>query len=62
MDGTGSIAREPSSATERVAKLRLYLSPVKLPELEAQEVVVVEEDDHEVEEGPQFDEIWNVFF
>jgi hypothetical protein len=61
MDGTGSIEREPPSATERVAKLRLYLSPIELSELEAEGVIIVEEDNCNVREGPKFDVMWGVF-
>ena len=61
MSGTGSIEREPSSATERVAKLRLYLSPIELSEMESEGVFIVEEDNRKVIEGPKFDEIWDFF-
>lgn len=62
MDGFGSAQREPPSASKKVAKLRLYLRPMELSELEAEGVVVVDEDDHTVAKGPEFDHICDVMF
>lgn len=59
MDNLKSTEREPLSATERVAKLRLYLSPIALPELEAEDVVAITEESGVVE-GSRFDEISDI--
>ena len=54
-----SVDREPPSATERVARFRLYFRQIPLAELEAAGLVTVDRDEHEVTEGRRFDEKWN---
>ena len=56
------VEREPLSATEKVAKLRLELHHISLPELESEGVVEVDENDQRVREGPQFDDKWSTIF
>ncbi|WP_114579546.1 hypothetical protein [Saliphagus sp. LR7] len=49
---------DPPSADEDVAKLRLQLSHFSLTELEREEVVNWDRDEHVVRKGPRFDEKW----
>ncbi len=49
---------DPPSADEDVAKLRLQLSHLSLTELEREEVVNWDRDEHVVRKGPRFDEKW----
>jgi len=51
--------RELPSATERVARFRLYSQEMSLGELEDAELLVVDRENHEVREGPQFEEGWD---
>jgi hypothetical protein len=59
MHTRASIDREPPSATERVARFRLYFRQIPLAELEAAGFVVVDRDEWEVTEGRRFDEKWD---
>ena len=47
---------EPPSAYEDVAKLRLQLNHLSLEELEEEELVRWDRDEHVVRKGPNFDE------
>ena len=49
---------DPPSATEDVARLRLRVRHQSLLELEAQEVVKWDRDEHIVEKGRRFYETW----
>jgi hypothetical protein len=48
-------SREPPSATEEVAKLRLELHQLSLSELEERELVNWNREKNIVEKGPEFD-------
>ena len=50
---------DPPSATEDVARLRLRVRHLSLSELEAQEVVKWDRDEHIVEKGRRFYETWD---
>jgi hypothetical protein len=47
--------KDPVSATERVAKLRLLLKSTSLTELDHQGIVRWDTENHVVREGPKFD-------
>lgn len=53
---------ELPSATERVAKFRLYFRQISLAELEKAELLEVDWDEREVTEGRRFDEKWSEVF
>lgn len=50
------------SATERVARLRLELKHMSIRDLKLKGVVEVDESDHAVREGPQFNDRWKAVF
>ena len=62
MVNSPEIERELPSATEKVARLRLELHHTSLRELESKGVVEVDENDHKIREGPQFDDKWSSIF
>lgn len=59
MHGFNLFEDDPPSATEDVARLRLRVRHLSLAELEAEEIVEWDRDEHIVRKGRRFYETWD---